>query len=333
MSVTMREVARQAGVSIATVSRVLNGSGPVGDETRARIEAVARAMRYVPNRAARSLSTSRTHTLGVVLPDLYGDFFSELLRGLDGAARHHRYHLLVAGAHGGADALASALNAMHGRVDGLVVMGPDVRADVLEANLPPRLPAVVLGARVSGFAALSVDNEGGAAAMTRHLLALGHRRIAHVAGAGGNRDAAERLAGYRAVMAAAGLATDDLVERGDFTEESGYAAARRLLDGAAPPDAVFAANDAMAVGAMSALRDAGRRVPDDLAVAGFDDIPLGRHLTPALTSVHVPIDTLGRRAVERLQAAVEDGDGAAGRPEILPTTLVVRASCGARAGP
>jgi LacI family transcriptional regulator len=218
---------------------------------------------------------------------------------------------------------------MSGRVDGLVVMSPDVRAEVLEANLPSRLPAVVLGERVAGFAALRVDNEGGAAAMTEHLVGLGHRRIAHIAGAEGNRDAAERLAGYLTVMQASGLPTAGLVERGDFTEGSGYAAARRLIGGGVRPDVIFAANDSMAVGAMSALRDAGLRVPDDVGVAGFDDVPLSRHFTPALTSVHVPIDELGRLAVDGLHAVLEEGPGAAPGPELLATTLVVRASCGA----
>ncbi|HLA64147.1 MAG TPA: LacI family DNA-binding transcriptional regulator [Rhodothermales bacterium] len=333
MNVTMREVARQAGVSIATVSRVLNGSGPVGDTTRAHIEQVARSLRYVPNRAARSLSTARTHTLGVVLPDLYGAFYSELLFGLDRAARGLHYHLLVAGAHGGDDELASALQAMNGRVDGLVVMSADISAELLEANLPPALPAVLLGGEARGYGALRVDNEGGAAAMTRHLLGLGHRRIAHVAGAAGNRDAAERLAGFQAAMHEAGL-PDGPVVTGDFTESGGYAAMRRLLaealPGGGPPiDAVFAANDAMALGALQALREAGLRVPEDVALGGFDDVPLGQYLTPPLTSVRVPLDVLGRRAVERLHAAADGAADASDGPEILPTTLVIRGSCGA----
>jgi LacI family transcriptional regulator len=301
----------------------------VGESTRARIEQVSRELRYVPNRAARSLNTSRTHTIGVVLPDLYGAFFSELLCGLDQAARSHHHQLLVAGSHGGSEDLAAALQAMNGRVDALVVMSPVAAADVLEANLPAHLPAILVGAEVPGFGALAVDHRGGAEAMTRHLVALGHRRIAHVTGGATNRDAADRLAGYRTVMREAGLSMDGLVVEGDFTERSGDAAVRGFLDAGTGLDALFAANDAMALGALGALREAGLRVPDDVALAGFDDILLGRYLAPPLTSVHVPLDQLSRLAVERLVAATEAGTQLESTPAVLSTTLVVRASCGA----
>jgi LacI family transcriptional regulator len=330
MAVTMREVARHAGVSVATVSRVLNGSGPVGEATRARIERVARQLRYVPNRAARSLNTARTHTLGVVLPDLYGAFFSELLRGLDTAARQHEYHLLVAGAEGGGEGLAGALRAMSGRTDGLVVMTPGGDDDVLEANLPPTLPVVRLGGThpaPRGTFAFCVDNEGGAEAATGHLVRLGHRRVIHLAGPSGNADAAARERGYRAALAAAGLAPEVLP--GDFTEEAGARAAERLRN-ADGPAALFAANDAMAIGALTALREAGLPFHEAVAVVGFDDIPLARHVSPALTTVRVPLRELGRRAVERLRAVAEDGTALpGGPPAVLPALLVVRASCGA----
>lgn len=330
MAVTMREVARHAGVSVATVSRVLNGSGPVGEATRARIERVARQLRYVPNRAARSLNTARTHTLGVVLPDLYGAFFSELLRGLDTAARQHEYHLLVAGAEGGGEGLAGALRAMSGRTDGLVVMTPGGDDDVLEANLPPTLPVVRLGGThpaPRGTFALCVDNEGGAEEATRHLLRLGHQRVIHLAGPPRNADAAARERGYRAALAAAGLTPEVLP--GDFTEEAGARAAERLRN-ADGPAALFAANDAMAIGALTALREAGLPFHEAVAVVGFDDIPLARHVSPALTTVRVPLRELGRRAVERLLAVTEDGaELTGGPPDVLPALLVVRASCGA----
>ena len=144
MSVTIREVAKKAGVSVATVSRVFNGSGNVKANTRERIVRVAKQLRYVPNSAARSLTTNRTHTLGVLLPDLYGEFFSEVIRGLDQAARHRGYHLLVSSSHNDVSELEAALRAMAGRVDGLVVMSPDIEAESLEANLPARLPVVLM---------------------------------------------------------------------------------------------------------------------------------------------------------------------------------------------
>jgi len=332
----MRQVARQAGVSIATVSRVFNG-GPVGADTRQRIERVAREMRYVPNRAAQSLNTARTHTIGVILPNLYGSFFSELLRQLDIAARESQYHLLVSGSYGGLDELAASLRAMSGRVDALVVMSPVVDPGIIDDNLPPAVPTILLGETLasSGHGAFGVDNTAGAREMTRHLIGLGHRRIAHLRGAEGNRDAADRLEGYREAMHAADLPTDGLVLSGDFTEASGHRAAQSLLEdqalvGASSlPDALFASNDAMAIGAMSAFQDAGLAVPDDIAIAGFDDVPLARYLQPALTSVRVPLDTLTSQAVDHLLAAVR-GEPLSPHAVTFPTDLVVRASCGAR---
>lgn len=322
-TVTMRDVAHEAGVSIATVSRYYNASGPVRETTRARIERIAERLRYAPNIAARSLNTRTTDTIGVLLPDLYGEFFSELLRGLDRAARAHGLHLLVAGAHGDADALSHAARALHGRVDGLIVMSPEADADALRQRLPPDLRLVLLG---GASAALAVDNRGGARAATEHLAGLGHTRIAHLRGTAGNADADERLAGYAAAMAAAGLAPDVL--NGDFTEEAGGAAVERLLarSPGERPTALFAANDAMAVGALAALRARGLSAPADLALVGFDDVPLASHLTPALTTVHVPTAELGAAAVERLR---RNGDsGVSDAPQMLPALLVVRASCG-----
>lgn len=330
MPVTMRDVARQAGVSVATVSRVLNDSGPVGQDTRARILETAGALRYVRNGTARSLTMSTTETVGVLLPNLYGDFYSEVIRGVEGAVRARRYHTLLSSVHDGLDELTAALRTLVGRVDGLVVMSPDIEAEVLEANLPPGLPVVLLGAEVAGHATVTIDNEAGAAAMVEHLARQGHRRIAHIRGGAGNADAQARLAGYRRAVAEGGLDADpDLVIAGDFTEAAGYAAGQALAALDARPTAVFAANDAMAIGALRAFREAGLDVPADLALAGFDDILVARYVTPALTSVHVPIHEMGARAVEAVLAAVATPEAGAPASVTLPTRLVVRASCGA----
>ena len=320
----MRDVARQAGVSVATVSRVLNASGPVGESTRRRILKTAGDLRYVPNGTARSLTTSTTETIGVLLPNLYGEFYSEVIRGIEGAVRARRYHTLLSSVHDGPDELVSALRTLVGRVDGLVVMSPDIEADVLRANLPADLPVVLLGSALTGHAAVTIDNEEGAAAMVRHLAGLGHRRIALIGGAVVNTDAQARLTGYRRAVAEGDLDADPaLVVGGDFTEQSGHAAAAVLLALADRPTAVFAANDSMAIGALRAIREAGLDVPRDLALAGFDDIPVAQYVTPALTSVHVPIHEMGARAVEAVLA------DAASQTTTLPTRLVVRESCGA----
>lgn len=329
MAATIRDVARQSGVSVATVSRVLNESGPVGAATRARILKTADRLRYVPNGTARSLTTSTTETVGVLLPNLYGDFYSEVIRGIEGTARANRYHTLLSSVHDGPAELVAALRTMVGRVDGLIVMSPDIGADALEANLPPGLPVVLLGSTLPDHTSVTIDNVEGAAAMVGHLLNQGHRRVALIGGGGGNSDAQSRLTGYLRALSEAGIGVDStLLLDGEFTESSGYAAARDLLLLDPPPSAVFAANDAMAVGALRAFREAGLDVPGDIALAGFDDIPVARYVTPALTSVHVPIHEMGAHAVEAVLEAVRAPGAPPPDPVVLPTRLVVRESCG-----
>ena len=331
MKVTIRDVAREAGVSVATVSRVLNDSGPVSEITRHRIREIATRMRYVPDSAARSLITRRSTTVGVLLPDLHGEFFSEVIRGIDQTAQRNGYHLIVSGSHNDKGEIEAALRAMRGRVDGLVVMSPDIDSAALVANLPASSPVVLLNCFVDGdgFDSLTIDNFGGASAMVRHLIATGHRRIAFIKGAERNYDAAERLRGYRAALDDAGMERDAELELdGDFTESGGHAAGERIAGFRRRPTAVFAANDSMAIGALAALRDAGIRVPDDMAVAGFDDIPIARYMSPPLTSVRVSISEMGERAVHMLLHAIEGKNQHARQQETLPTTLVIRASCG-----
>ena len=331
MKITIRDVAREAGVSVATVSRVFNDSGPVGGETRQRILDVAARLRYTPDSAARSLITRRTNTLGVLLPDLYGEFFSEVIRGIDPTAQRSGYHILVSRSHNDRRELEAAMRAMRGRVDGLVVMSPDIDAEALVDNLPADCPVVLLNCAVEGsdFDSLNIDNFGGAHAMVSHLVALGHRRIAFITGHERNHDAAERLRAYRAAVEEGGAEWREEWERaGDFTEASGYRAAAEIAALSPRPTAIFAANDSMAIGALSALREAGVRVPEDIAVAGFDDIPISRYMSPPLTSVHVAISELGERATRTLLHAVDEKNRHRKHQETMPTTLVIRESCG-----
>jgi LacI family transcriptional regulator len=327
VSITIRDVARRAGVSVTTVSRALNGSGPVSEDVRLRVRQASADLRYLPHGTARSLITRRTHAFGVVLPDLFGEFFSEVIRGMDPRAQERGYHLLLSGSHAGRREIEFAVGAMRGRVDGMIVMSPDVRGTELAACLPPDVPVVLLNCDVAGteFPSINVDNYGGALAMVRHLVGLGHRRIAMVNGSDGNFDARERTRGFRAAVAEAeGVSGAEAA--GDFTEAGGYRAALALLEVAERPTAVFCANDSMAVGAISAVRAAGLRVPEEVAVAGFDDIPIGRYLSPSLSSVRVDVNRLGARAVELLcHAIAKDAPPA---QELLETRLVVRRSCG-----
>jgi LacI family transcriptional regulator len=330
--VTIKHVAREAGVSVATVSRVINETGPVAETTRRRIREVTERLRYVPHGAARSLITNRTNAIGVLLPDIHGEFFSEVIRGIDVASRHRGYHLLVSSSHGDRAELAAVLRSTRGRVDGLIVMSPDLDAETLQANLPETLPIITLndGGKRSSFDSITVDNYGGALAMTRHLLALGHTRVGFIKGPANNIDAAERLRGYRDAMRPSPAGWSGTLEiEGGFTEESGFEAGVRLLALVPRPTAVFAGNDAMAIGALSAFRDARVGVPAHIALAGFDDIPISRFVAPSLTTVRVSIAELGTRATVRLLEAIQGGGRHQRRHETLPTGLVVRGSCGA----
>src|SRR2546430_891776 len=246
-------------------------------------------MRYVPHSGARSLITSKTQTLGVLLPDLYGEFFSEGIRGMDDTAQKNGFHLLISRAYADRHGIETAIRAMRGRVDGVVAMSPDLDAESL-LNLPSTIPVVLLCSvsRGNEIDSLTIQNCRGAREMVAHLVSLGHRRIAIIKGSPRNFDAAERLRGYRMELREAGITLDSSLEReGDFTEAAGYSAAMELLAMKNRPSAIYAANDSMAIGALSALREPAARVPEEIAVGGFDDIPLARYMDPALSSVHV----------------------------------------------
>jgi len=328
--VTIKDVAREANMSVATVSRVLNGSGPVSEKTRRLIHDVAGKMRYVPHSGARSLITSKTETLGVLLPDLYGEFFSEVIRGMDDTAQRNGFHLLISRAYADRHGIETAIRAMRGRVDGVVVMSPDLDAESL-LNMPSTMPVVLLCSvsRGNGIDSLTIQNCRGAREMVGHLVSLGHKRIAIIKGSPRNYDAAERLRGYRIALREAGIVPDTSLElTGNFTEAGGYAAAIELLAMRVRPTAIFAANDSMAIGALSALRESGVEVPEEMAVAGFDDIPLARYMDPPLSSVHVPICELGARAVEILLEGITHKNGHARKRERVSTKLVIRSSTG-----
>src|ERR1051325_8195755 len=196
-AVTIHDVAKRAGVSVATVSRVLNRQAPVKEETSRQVLEIARSLRYVPNVAARSLSSRRSHTLGVVLPDVHGEFFSEVIRGIDAAARKEGYHILVSGSHSDPGELVEVLDAMRGRVDGVIVMSPEEAASRVREEMRHDLPIVLLNAHTAEYDTVTIDNYGGAHAMVSHLASLGHTAIAFVKGPEHNGDARERLRGSR----------------------------------------------------------------------------------------------------------------------------------------
>jgi len=295
---TIRDVARRAQLSVATVSRALNGFENVSDAARDRVAAAVADLGYVPHAGARSLSLARNMAIGVVLPDLHGEFFSEIVRGMDREASRRGYLLLLSNLHSGGQQAAHALRAMRGRVDGLIIMAPHLGAEELSAALPKGLPSMLINTRAGTgeHPSIHLDNAAGVRAVVDHLAALGRERPVHIAGPADNIDAQEREAAFRSAVAAHGL--DGLIVAGNFETESGEAAIRQLLSDGVGFDAVFAANDNMAIGALEALRAAGVDVPGDVVVVGFDDIPLARHM--GIATVRVRIAELGERALQRL---------------------------------
>ena len=333
-TVTIKDVAREAMLSVASVSRALNGSGGVTPETVKIVREVAARLRYVPDNAARSLITRRTHTIGVLLPDLYGEFFSELIRGIDLAARARGLHILVSSSHDDADEAAIALRSMHGRVDGLLVMSPHADEDFLRRNLQVSLPSVLMNTLETNhdYATLSVDNKSGVKLVLDHLLGCGCKRIAFIQGPVKNQDVREREQAFREVLAAHAADAAAVILPGDFSEQSGYAAGQQLLAMHPRPNAVFAANDMMAIGCMAALREAGVRIPNEVAVAGFDDVPMARYVTPPLTTVRVRIAELGTLALEQLCAQIADPASRIPVHRRVTATLVARGSTPSRGG-
>lgn len=332
---TLDAVAREAGVSRATVSRVVNGSPKVSPDVRRTVERAVTKLGYVPNPAARSLVTRRSDSVGLVITEpasrLFEDpFFPRLLRGISAELSTRNLQLVLLMPEDGDAELRLERYLGAGHVDGVLLVSLH-GADPLPAHLQARgVPMVVGGRPPAGVSAsyVDVDNREAARSAVRHLAGLGRGRIATITGPQDMGAGIDRLEGFLEGLAEAGLTRDDaLIGTADFTYEGGAAAMRRLLAAAPDLDAVFAASDLMAAGALSVLRAAGRSVPDDVALVGFDDSPLAAATEPPLTSVRQPIEEMGRELVRLLVASLEN----AGRPArrvLLSTELVRRASSG-----
>jgi LacI family transcriptional regulator len=316
-------------VSVASVSRVLNGHHNVAPPTRERVMQAIAELRYVPHAAARSLSRAETHTIGIVVPDLHGEFFSELIRGFDLAASEAGYLLLLSTMHADPTLASQALRAMHGRVDALLVMVPQLSAPEVDALIPADLPCLQIFCAASPLRpTIGVDNDKGSRDVARHLLSINRQHIVHIAGPHANHDAKERRNGFTAALHELGAAPPEVIE-GDFRETGGARAIYRLIASGATFDAVFAANDMMALGAMQALRSHGLRVPEDVAVVGFDDIPLARYL--GLSTMRVSAADVGAIALRRL-ISILHGERNAPLLQQLSPTLIIRASSGGTDG-
>jgi LacI family repressor for deo operon, udp, cdd, tsx, nupC, and nupG len=330
----IRDVARLAGVSTATVSRALTDPDRVSPASRARVlEAVAQ-VGYLPNPMARSLRSQKTRMVLVVLPDLANTFFSKILQGIEETLFAAGYGMIIGNLDGSPEKEARfAAFTAAGQVDGALLLNGhlfgqtrDGRGEAMRAAVP--LVALCEAIPSAPVPQIEVDNRAAARGATAHLAALGHRRIAYLAGPPGNALEVERYAGYLEGLAEANLAPDpDLVLPGDYTLEAGARAALRLLESPRRPTAVFSSNDEMAIGLMRGLAEGGLRVPDDVSVAGFDDIEFAAVADPPLTTVRQPRGALGRTGAAVLLDLMA-GREAPARIR-LGTELVVRGSTGA----
>ncbi|GGJ17316.1 LacI family DNA-binding transcriptional regulator [Streptomyces brasiliensis] len=336
---TLEEVAARAGVGRGTVSRVINGSPRVSDATRAAVEAAVAELGYVPNTAARALAANRTDAIAVVVPEpetrfFAEPYFSDILRGVGAELSDTEMQLLLifAGSDRERQRLAQYL-AAH-RVDGVLLVSVHADDPLPDLLAQLEIPAVISGPRSAAETLTSVDsdNYGGGRSAVEHLLAHGRRTIAHITGRLDVYGAQQRVAGYRDALSEAGRPVDEqLIEAGDFTEEGGRRAMTRLLERSPDLDAVFAGSDVTAAGARQVLREAGRRIPDDVALVGYDDSVIARHMDPPLTSVRQPIEGMGRAMLGLLLEEIADRRPTASRRlerrhVVLPTELVGRES-------
>lgn len=329
---TIGDVARRAGVSAMTVSRVINNSGYISQETRERVEQAIAELGYVPNALARSLRFKRTKTLALILTDITNPFFTTIARGVEDVASEHGFSVIFCNTDESEEDEANYLNVLvQKQVDGVLLVparsSPDSAAFLRDRGIP----FVVLDRHIPDAAVDTVrgDSEGGAYEMVRHLLRLGHRRIAVISGPQAVSTAADRVAGYRRALIEAGLEPDPaLIHYGQFTQDSGYRMAQAVLAVSPPPTALLTGNNFIAVGALRALREAGLRVPDDLSLTTFDDLPAAMIVDPFLTVVTQPAYEMGRRATALLLDRLAERGPAQPQEIVLPAELIVRASSG-----
>ncbi len=329
---TLERIAELAGVSRSTASRVLNQHPSVRPEVRERVWQVVQAHDYQPHQAARALASRRTNTIGLVIPEtvarLFADpFFALLTQGIASICNQHGYFLALTLMTDSTDhdtlyrrILRSSL------IDGVIVASATLDDPITQRLQESRHPCIIVGRHPDcpDIPWVDVDNVAGAKSMVEHLIALGHRRIATITGPLNTGAGRDRLEGYRQALTRASIVQDGaLVTEGDFTEESGFYAMKRLMR--TEPTAVFAASDMMAIGAMKALAQAGRRVPKDVSVAGYDDIPAAMLVEPQLTTVQQVVVDLGRVAAEKLMDFLENREAKI-HPQLLSTHLVIRDS-------
>ncbi len=336
MTITIKDIAKKAGVSYATVSRALNNRPEVSEKTRREIQRLAAEMGYKPNAIARGLVTKETFTLGLIIPDITNPFFPEVARGVEEAASDAGYSVFLCNTNWDVKKEKTYIELLEEkRVDGLILASVCEDEKSLRDLIDREVPVVLIN-RVPEQVSINyvaIDNIKGAQQAVEHLISLGHRRIAYVGGLKQVESTRERLQGYRLALAIHDIPfKEELVRYGTFKKESGYESALALLSLPQPPTAIFAVNDILALGVIHAIKDKGLKVPDDVAVVGFDDIPFAAYAEVNLTTVAQPKYTMGEMAAKILIDEIRKGPSPEKKYIVLPPTLVIRASSGGKRG-
>lgn len=328
MTITLKNVAEKAGVSIKTVSRVINQQGEISESTRQYVSGVIEELGYRPNTLARGLVSGKSASVALIIPQITDPFFPEVMLGVESVARAHGYSVFLCNTEDDPEREYEYIDLLAGkRVDGIILCGSRLTAAQLEKVSRQHRVSILSSRNPTGSAVISIPGEAGLFRTTSHLTGLGHRRVGHIGS--GAPDEHERLDGYERAMREADLLVDPRWVRRieHVTTEASYVAAKQLLSEAPELTAVSCYNDLAAVGVLRACAEIGRRVPDDLAVVGFDDIPLASLVSPSLTTVHVPRHQLGQRVMEMLLRVI-DADGKLEEHQSVDIELVVRASSG-----
>lgn len=336
---TLKEVAKKAGVSITTASKILNDKPfqiHISEETKKKVLEVAKELNYYPNIFARSLRTKKTGIVGVIVSDITDPYFGGIINGAEKILNENDYYFLLSSAQNSPQREELYLTKLRkSRVDGLLILGGTQRFTNNEVKQLVRsgIPIVVVGrsAPHPDICSVTVDNFTGGFLATEHLIKLGHQDIVHIATTEPRVDGEERLNGYKSAMEKHGLKNKCWIEKGDITAESGYKAMTNILRKGKRPTAVFAFNDISALGVMRAIRNQGLRIPENIAVVGFDDIPIAAHFDPPLTTVRQPQEEMGRRGAELLIRAIREREKGAERENIgLEAKLITRKSSGSK---
>ncbi len=330
---TIKDVADLAGVSAATVSRVLNEYPQIREPTRNRVLRAVEQLGYQPSRVARRMRSKRTSILGLILSDLGNPFFAAVVSGIEAVAYASGYSLLLCSSDEDPVREEAYIHVLMAEmIGGLIISTTDENSTTCQALIDRGIPVVAMDRRLRrlNVDTVVVDNVRGSYQAVRHLIGLGHRRIALIGGPPAVTTGRERQEGYLQALADSGLPIDDgLIKVGDFKQESGYRQTQSLLQMASPPTAIFVANNMMTLGALNAIHETALDVPGDMAIVGFDDVPWAQSLSPPLTTVAQPTDELGKAAASMLLARIADSSGPVGEVK-LDTRLVIRESCGSR---